>query len=37
MTAEWLDPRTGTRSPAEVVAGRVSAQNDDDWILLFKR
>jgi hypothetical protein len=37
MKSQWFNPRTAERSPAEVVAGRVSAQNDGDWVLLLQR
>jgi collagenase-like protein with putative collagen-binding domain len=37
MHAQWFNPRTAERTNAEVVAGRVSAHNDEDWILLLQK
>ena len=34
--AEWFDPRTGQRSPAEGTEGRYQAPSSEDWVLTLR-
>lgn len=34
--AEWFDPRTGERTPAEGAGGRYQAPGREDWVLVLR-
>ena len=36
-TAEWFDPRTGKRTPAEVKDGVATVPDKGDWVLVETR